>query len=219
MLKCVAIHAAYETLTKDIKIPLEVLYLPEIRLEGQPVRDIEEGESVSVKCVVDANPQANVIWKKSGYSSIYALKDQIEFMPVKRSDSGIYSCSATNDVGTSHELEVNIDVKYKPQILNVSPIHGATVAVYNSTTLVCEAEGNPQPRFSWLQKMGGDGIEWQQRGNTAILLIQNVTYQYQGQYVCEASNVINGHTYKATSAEISLDVTDTLNKKNRNFMG
>ncbi|GFT57671.1 putative cell adhesion molecule [Nephila pilipes] len=207
MLKCVAIHAAYETLTKEIRIPLEVLYLPEIRLEGQPVRDIEEGESVSVKCVVDANPQANVIWKKSGYSSIYALKDQIEFMPVKRSDSGVYSCSATNDVGTSHELEVNIDVKYKPQILNVSPIHGATVAVYNSTTLVCEAEGNPPPKYSWLQKMGGDGIEWQQRGNTAVLLIQNVTYQYQGQYVCEASNVINGHTYKSTSAEISLDVT------------
>ncbi|GIX91362.1 hemicentin-2 [Caerostris extrusa] len=103
-----------------------------------------------------------------------------------------------------------LNATYTPktnQILNVSPIHGATVAVYNSTTLVCEAEGNPQPRFSWLQKMGGDGIEWQQRGNTAILLIQNVTYQYQGQYVCEASNVINGHTYKATSAEISLDVT------------
>ncbi|GFQ85075.1 hemicentin-2, partial [Trichonephila clavata] len=95
----------------------------------------------------------------------------------------------------------------KPQILNVSPIHGATVAVYNSTTLVCEAEGNPPPKYYWLQKMGGDGIEWQQRGNTAALLIQNVTYQYQGQYVCEASNVINGHTYKSTSAEISLDVT------------
>lgn len=77
------------------------------------MKDIEEGETVSVKCVADANPQANVIWKKSGYSSIYALKDQIEFLPVKRSDSGIYSCSANNDVGQSQELEVNIDVKCK----------------------------------------------------------------------------------------------------------
>ncbi|KAG8201035.1 hypothetical protein JTE90_002711 [Oedothorax gibbosus] len=207
MLKCVAIHAAYETLTKEIRIPLEVLYLPEIRLEGQPVRDIEEGESVSVKCVVDANPQANVIWKKSGYSSIYALKDQVEFMPVKRSDSGIYSCSATNDVGTSHELEVNIDVKYKPKILKVSPIHITTVAIYNSTVLVCEAEGNPPPKYSWLQRVGGNPIAWQQRGKSASLHIHNVTYQFQGQYVCEATNVINGHHYKDTSHEITLDVT------------
>ncbi|XP_035208361.1 B-cell receptor CD22-like isoform X2 [Stegodyphus dumicola] len=207
LLKCVAIHAAYETLTKEIKLPLEVLYVPEIRLEGQPVKDIEEGETVSVKCVADANPQANVIWKKSGYSSIYALKDQIEFMPVKRSDSGIYSCSASNDVGQSHELEVNIDVKYKPQIMKISPNPGATVTVYNSTTLTCEAEGNPPPKYSWLQKMGGDPIAWQLRGHTASLHIQNVTYQYQGQYVCEASNVINGHQYKATSNEIILDVT------------
>ncbi|KFM66295.1 Carcinoembryonic antigen-related cell adhesion molecule 5, partial [Stegodyphus mimosarum] len=118
-------------------------------------------------------------------------------MPVKRSDSGIYSCSASNDVGQSHELEVNIDVKYKPQIMKISPNPGATVTVYNSTTLTCEAEGNPPPKYSWLQKMGGDPIAWQLRGHTASLHIQNVTYQYQGQYVCEASNVINGHQYKA----------------------
>lgn len=55
--------------------------------------------------------------------------------------------------------------------------------------------------------MGGDPVAWQQRGNTATLHIQNVTYQYQGQYVCEAFNIINGHQYKATSAEITLDVT------------
>ncbi|XP_071040751.1 irregular chiasm C-roughest protein isoform X2 [Parasteatoda tepidariorum] len=207
MLKCVAIHAAYETLTKEIKLPLEVLYPPDIHLEGQPVKDIEEGETISVKCVADANPQASVIWKKSGYSSIYALKDKIEFMPVKRSDSGIFSCSASNDVGLSQELEVNIDVKFKPQILKVSPNPGAKVTVYHNTTLVCEAEGNPPPKYSWLQKMGGDPIAWQQRGNTAVLHILNVTYQYQGQYVCEASNMINGHPYKSTSSEITLDVT------------
>lgn len=54
--------------------------------------------------------------------------------------------------------------------------------------------------------MGGDPVAWQQRGNTALLHVQNVTYQYQGQYICEASNIINGNEHKATSAEITLDV-------------
>lgn len=206
-LRCVAFHAAYDTLSKEIRLRLEVLYIPEIRLEGQPTRDIEEGDSVSVKCVADANPPASIIWKKTGFSSIYALKDQIDFLPVKRSDSAIYSCSASNDVGQSQELEVNIDVKYRPSILKVFPNPGATVSVYNNTTLSCEAEGNPPPKYSWLQKMGGNPVAWQQRGNTALLQIPNVTYQYQGQYVCEATNEINGRTHKATSAEISLDVT------------
>lgn len=61
-------------------------------------------------------------------------------------------------------------------------------------------------RYSWLQKMGGDPVAWQQRGNTRLLHIQNVTYQFQGQYICEASNIINGKEHKATSAEITLDV-------------
>lgn len=45
-------------------------------------------------------------------------------MPVKRSDSGVYSCSANNDVGQSQELEVNIDVKCMYLLVKNAIWHG-----------------------------------------------------------------------------------------------
>ncbi|XP_023232034.1 hemicentin-2-like [Centruroides sculpturatus] len=205
-LQCRAYHPAYEKEYLDITVLLEVLYSPIIKLIGNTKEDIEEGKSLSLKCEADANPKANIIWRKSGNSGIYDIKDQIDFSPIKRTDTGIYSCSAKNDVGQSEELEVTVK-SIKPKILRVDPSPASTVALYNSTKLLCVAEGNPVPKYSWLQKIGGEPLVWLERGNNSTLFVSNVTYMYQGHYICEVSNVINGNEYKATSEEITLDVT------------
>lgn len=207
MLKCVAIHDAYDTKAKDITVQLEILYPPEISLEGRPKEEIVEGMSLTLRCRADANPKANIIWRKSGHSGIYDIKDYIEFSPIRRTDSGVYSCSAKNDIGQSEEMEITVDVKYKPKINRVYPSPRTTVSLYQSTRLVCEAEGNPPPRYSWLQRFSGDPVMWQERTNNATFSIPNVTYSYQGIYLCQASNVINGQLNPAKSEELFLDVT------------
>ncbi|CAL1280843.1 unnamed protein product [Larinioides sclopetarius] len=206
MLKCVAIHDAYDTKAKDITVQLEILYPPEISLEGKPKEEIIEGMSLILRCRADANPKANIIWRKSGHSGIYDIKDHIEFNPIRRTDSGVYSCSAKNDIGQSQEMEITVDVKYKPKINHVYPSPRTTVSLYQSTRLVCEAEGNPAPKYSWLQRIGGDPVIWQERTNNATFYINNVTYSYQGIYLCQASNTINGIFNTLKSEEIFLDV-------------
>ncbi|XP_054716224.1 synaptogenesis protein syg-1-like [Uloborus diversus] len=206
-LKCVAIHDAYDTKAKDITVILEILYPPEISLEGKPKEEIVEGMSLILKCRADANPKANIIWRKSEHSGIYDIKDQIDFKSIRRTDSGVYSCSAKNDIGQSEEMEITVDVKYKPKITGLNPSSRTTVSLYQGTRLVCEAEGNPPPRYSWLQRISGDPVVWQERTNNATFFIQNVTYSFQGIYLCQASNTINGVLNTLKSEEIFLDVT------------
>jgi hypothetical protein len=40
-----------------------------------------------------------------------------------------------------------------PQILRVTPARGDTVGVHNRTIFTCSAEGNPLPKYQWLQQL------------------------------------------------------------------
>jgi Immunoglobulin I-set domain len=44
------------------------------------------------------------------------------------------------------------------------------------------------------------------RGTESRLVIDNVTYDYQGEYECQATNNINGQERSVTSESISLQV-------------
>lgn len=47
------------------------------------------------------------------------------------------------------------------------------------------------------------------RGSESRLVINNVSYDYQGEYECRATNYINGQERSATSDPISLQVVGT----------
>lgn len=86
---------------------------PEVRIEGVPTTDLEEGrDTVVLRCIVDSNPPSVVRWKL-GEQRIVSTIDTLQFRPVKRRDSGSYYCEAENSVGTSLPLSVVIDVKCK----------------------------------------------------------------------------------------------------------
>lgn len=115
-LRCTAYHGAYEDPSggpghRDVHVILDVMYPPEIKYEGHPREEVEEGGSLTLSCVADANPTANIVWRKSGQSSIYDINPSITFAAIQRTDSGVYSCSAKNDFGDSPEIQVTVNVK------------------------------------------------------------------------------------------------------------
>ena len=77
--------------------------------------------------------------------------------------------------------------------------------VHNKTTLTCLAEGNPAPRYQWLQKLPTHEVLV--RGYSQHLQIENVTYDHQGEFVCKAVNVINGEQRSVQSDPIIVEVT------------
>ncbi|CAN7979742.1 unnamed protein product, partial [Ixodes pacificus] len=152
-LKCVAYHGAYEEGPgtggpghRDVAVTLDVMYPPEIKYEGNPREEVEEGASLTLSCVSDANPPANIVWRKSGQSSIYDISHSIHFSSIQRTDSGVYSCSAKNDFGDSPEIQVTVNVKFRPKIIRVEPPSTATFNVGEVMALNCVAEGNPVPK-------------------------------------------------------------------------
>ncbi|XP_021939888.1 hemicentin-1 isoform X3 [Zootermopsis nevadensis] len=207
LLKCVALHESYSTKSQVIEVRLNVRYPPEVRLKGAPTQDLEEGrDSVVLMCVADANPVAKIVWKRAGRSDIVSLEETLQFRPVARRDTGTYTCEAQNIVGSSEPLSVHIDVKYPPQIVDVGPDRVMTAPLYSQATFSCTAEGNPTPTYQWLQKLPTAEGTVLIRGSDARLHINNVTYDYKGEYVCKATNMIAGVERVVQSDAISVQV-------------
>lgn len=91
-----------------------------------------------------------------------------------------------------------------PKIVRVTPQSGATVGVHNATTLSCFAEGNPAPKFQWLQRLPTQQVL--KRGFESQLVIEDTNYDHQGDYVCEAINVIGGKRKIVQSEPIHIEV-------------
>ena len=71
--------------------------------------------------------------------------------------------------------------------------------------MTCRADGNPPPRYQWLQKLPTHEVIL--RGEGPQLLIDNVTYDQQGEYICKAINEIRGEHRAIQSEPIILEVT------------
>lgn len=71
--------------------------------------------------------------------------------------------------------------------------------------LNCEAEGNPPPQYQWLQKLPTQEVFI--RGHEKTLVIDNVTYNHQGEFVCKAMNAINGEERSVQSEPIRFEVS------------
>lgn len=71
--------------------------------------------------------------------------------------------------------------------------------------LNCEAEGNPKPRYQWLQKLPTQEVLI--RGYEKTLIIDDVTYDHQGEFVCKAINTIRGEERSVQSDPIRVEVS------------
>ena len=129
----------------------------------------------------------------------------LEFSPVTRRHSGFYLCSAENSVGRSSIEETSVDVLYSPTVLSTEPRLERSVMVHNRTVLSCRAEGNPPPKYQWLQRLPQDQVV--KRGYEAELVIGDAGYSDQGEYTCKAINMVDGERREASSNVIELKVS------------
>ena len=85
--------------------------------------------------------------------------------------------------------------------MTTEPVSEMRVKAGSKVDITCTAEGNPQPRYEWIQR-GTDKISDYQH-----LVIEKVGYSQQGEYICTAINTIGGKDRSVRSEVVRLDVT------------
>ncbi|XP_020282906.1 hemicentin-2-like isoform X2 [Pseudomyrmex gracilis] len=210
-IRCVAIHPAYPnpTMSSSTEVRFDVRYAPETRLVGVPTGQLEEGrDQLEVRCLADANPPASILWRKrkgEGVTEVASIGETLMFSPIYRNHAAVYLCEASNIEGESSPISVQVSVNYPPTINVVGPERLTTALLYSGASFECHADAMPPAEYRWAQ-IFTDGRMPLECGTGQRLILTNVTYEQQGQYICLASNKINGNIREVKSDPVSLQV-------------
>ncbi|XP_043488099.1 hemicentin-1 isoform X1 [Polistes fuscatus] len=210
-IRCVAIHPAYAnpTMSSNTEVRFDVKYAPETRVVGVPRGQLEEGrDKLEIRCLADANPPASIIWRRTktlGVTDIASIGETLLFSPVYRNHAAEYICEATNTEGESSPVMVQVSVNYPPTISSVGPELLTTALLYSGASFECQADAMPPAEYRWAQIFPDNRMPVE-CGTGHRLILTNVTYEQQGQYICLASNKINGHVREVKSDPVFLQV-------------
>ncbi|XP_067852836.1 matrix-remodeling-associated protein 5 [Heptranchias perlo] len=204
--KCIASNAAG---ADTIIVHLRVVALPPVIQQEKSEKVIlTPGQSVYMHCTSKGVPEPVICWRLPDGIQIKTsqfLSGKLLVFPngtlyitnASPRDNGNYECAATNLVGSSRRI-LNVQVKTDfsfPKISSTSSKR--TQAIYGTTTyLECSTSGNPQPKVIWRlpSKKYVDSRYSSARHVTVFhngtLMIQSVTDQDAGEYICVARNTL-----------------------------
>ncbi|XDV15898.1 hypothetical protein PO909_015842 [Leuciscus waleckii] len=133
-------------------VKLNVMYRPRIvSVSVSRSGVIVEGDSVTLNCISDSNPPAEISWIKGGM--ILQSGDTYSITNIKSEASGKYYCSARNKHGSRTSASVNVNVMYPPQNVSVSVSPSGVIVEGDSVTLNCISDSNPPAlNFSWFKE-------------------------------------------------------------------
>ncbi|XP_024120947.1 B-cell receptor CD22 [Oryzias melastigma] len=168
-------------------IYLNVKYPPkDVRVEAQPGSVVVENQTFSLNCSFHSNPSiTSLTWmKKTNDSREMTVSSERRFSvkSASPSDSGWYSCSATNDVGTEKSQPVQITVYYAPKrttiIKDEEQVHDGKRFV----TLRCSSLCDPPATYVWYKKRENEKVSDGKK--------LTVSSDQAGEYYCVAENEI-----------------------------
>ncbi|KAF7670450.1 hypothetical protein LDENG_00074480 [Lucifuga dentata] len=166
---------------------LVVKYRPKnVAVQARPGLAVNENKMLTLDCTAESNPPVTrVTWMKmrDGKDVVIGNKNTFTAESITPSDSGPYSCTATNDIGSGKSQYAEVKVKYAPKhtkILMSSSTDGT-----DSVTLSCSSNSFPPVRnYKWYRVMKDEPED------KVMSYRQNLTIgsAQPGSYYCIASN-------------------------------
>ncbi|KAG8445591.1 hypothetical protein GDO86_010388 [Hymenochirus boettgeri] len=202
--QCMAKNVAGEVKTHEVTL----------RYYGTPARpnfviqpqntEVLVGESITLECSATGQPHPRITWTRGDRTPL-ANDPRINITPsgglyiqnVNMDDAGEYTCFASNTVDTIHSTAFII-VQAVPQF-TVLP-QDKNVFEGHTVDFHCEAQGYPKPVIAWTN--GGNPLSVDRRHqvlSSGTLRILRVALHDQGQYECQAVNIVGS---KSTSAQL-----------------
>ncbi|XP_045139517.1 neural cell adhesion molecule 1 [Echinops telfairi] len=164
-------------------------------------QEFREGEDAVIVCDVVSSLPPTIIWKHKGRDVI--LKKDVRFIVlsnnylqirgIKKTDEGIYRCEGRILArGEINFKDIQVIVNVPPTVQARQSVVNATANLSQSVTLVCDAEGFPEPTMSWTKD--GEQIEEEEdekyffSDDSSELTIREVVKDDEAEYVCIAEN-------------------------------
>ncbi|KAB5530702.1 hypothetical protein PHYPO_G00132430 [Pangasianodon hypophthalmus] len=119
-------------------LPINVLYGPEIGPDNS-TEVVKEGGAVSLSCTAEGNPEPEVTWSFQSKTRVTGRRQTtLTISEASLEDDGVYTCTATNDLGSDTRtvsLRVEGDCPIKLQPVKLAVEFGASASANCSTTI------------------------------------------------------------------------------------
>ncbi|XP_043559939.1 myelin-associated glycoprotein-like isoform X1 [Chiloscyllium plagiosum] len=211
IIKCSVTYSAFAYSDKA-SITLNVSYTPKnvtIRVDKGSGLTIREGDKLSLMCTSNSNPEAMYSWHKREEESgetrlINGSKGTLSFQSITSSDSGFYSCTAANHVGSNKSETLEIQVQYAPKnvTIRVDKGSGLTIREGDKLSLMCTSNSNPEAMYSWHKREEESGETRLINGSKGTLSFQSITSSDSGFYSCTAANHVGSSKSKTLEIQV-----------------
>ncbi|XP_061885840.1 B-cell receptor CD22 [Entelurus aequoreus] len=185
---------------------LEVRYAPKyVTVKALPDPMVNENMTLKLQCRTASHPAVtSVTWWREIGGKVEALEktETVTIESVTPSDSGLYYCSATNDIGTGSSPQVQVMVNYAPKDTRITQAAEQQLSDgMSSVALSCSSHSFPPIKeYFWYKKTeDSDGADKE------VSYSQNFTVfsDQPGIYYCVAKNDVNDR--KSEHVRVFLD--------------
>ncbi|XP_039475806.1 immunoglobulin superfamily member 10-like [Oreochromis aureus] len=181
-------------------VSVTVTYLRQPLIIGNTT--VKEGDVLNLTCSVDSIPPALIVWKKpSSNTNLHIGTDTdlhndtgsatLVIQNVTAEHSGGYICAAKH-LDTTLTSYVNVTVTYLRQPLIIG---NTTVKEGDVLNLTCSVDSIPPAHIVWKKPSSntnlhiGTDTDLHNDTGSAALVIQNVTAEHSGRYICAAKHL------------------------------
>ncbi|XP_033958208.1 basal cell adhesion molecule isoform X1 [Pseudochaenichthys georgianus] len=143
-------------------------------LNPEPVK---EGDAVTMKCETDGNPQPEFDFTHDD-KAINGVGGVLTLKSAKRTDAGVYKCTATDFDNLDADLSgaITLNVNYIDPV-SVIPAEPQVVMLGDKVEWQCKTKGSATHTVQW--KKGSEVLS-----QSGTLSIQAASYENAGEYVC-----------------------------------
>ncbi|XP_030394194.1 neural cell adhesion molecule 1 isoform X5 [Gopherus evgoodei] len=187
----------------DSEATVNVKIFQKLMFRNAPTpQEFQEGEDAVIVCDVLSSLPPTIMWKHKDRDVV--LKKDVRFIVlpnnflqirgIKKTDEGTYRCEGRILArGEVNFKDIQVIVNVPPSVRARQNTINATASLNQSVTLVCDADGFPEPAMSWMKdgdliERGDDDEKYDFNYDGSELTIKKVEKSDEAEYTCTAEN-------------------------------